>query len=97
MTDDDTNSGQSGLFGNPLESSSTSTESLADYFHPGSSAPLAVRMRPRNLDEVRHYAVSLKGQGIRQLFFLAHPEPAKRRSRPLFPQRRGVASGCFPL
>ena len=52
MTDDDTNSSQSGLFGNPLDTSSSSTDSSADYFHPGASAPLAVRMRPHNLDEV---------------------------------------------
>ena len=64
MTDDDTNSGQSGLFGNPLETSS-SPDSSVDYFHPGSSAPLAVRMRPRNLD-VRHYAASSKEREIRR-------------------------------
>ena len=41
-----------GSFGNAHPSSTESGEQAKAYFHPGSHAPLAVRMRPRDLDEV---------------------------------------------
>lgn len=41
-----------GSFGNTHPSSTESGEQAKAYFHPGSHAPLAVRMRPRDLDEV---------------------------------------------
>lgn len=38
--------------GNPGDPGSSNSKAAAQYFHPGSHAPLAARMRPRTLDEV---------------------------------------------
>ena len=40
------------LFSQGQQGSGADAHSAEAYFHPGSHAPLAVRMRPRSLDEV---------------------------------------------
>ena len=40
------------LFSQPDKGTSTEPSAAEAYFHPGTHAPLAVRMRPRNLGEV---------------------------------------------
>lgn len=58
MPADDPTSATPGLFDHPdlntpgSESPSGGQAAADTYFHPGAHAPLAVRMRPRNLDEV---------------------------------------------
>lgn len=44
--------GEPGLFDDPGAGGSADGANADDYFHPGAHAPLAVRMRPRTLDEV---------------------------------------------
>ena len=43
--------GEPGLFDDPTAAPDDGTDA-GRYFHPGAHAPLAVRMRPRTLDEV---------------------------------------------
>lgn len=43
--------GDPGLFDDPTAAAADGTDA-GEYFHPGAHAPLAVRMRPRTLDEV---------------------------------------------
>lgn len=68
MPADDPTSATPGLFDQPdpnapgSESPSGGQAAADTYFHPGAHAPLAVRMRPRNLDEVVGQS-HLLGQG----------------------------------